>query len=88
MRIICRALGKREKNYSMSEPELLDVVEAATRFCVYLAMKIVYIIVDHKALTFVDHRKSPTSPRLQRWAMFMRSQLSYTVQEGSFAFPC
>ena len=32
-----RALRKHEKNYSVSEMELLSVVEAATSFCVHLA---------------------------------------------------
>ena len=48
------------------------------RFCVYLASQKFKIIVDHKVLTFMDHLKSPTRPRLQRWAMFM-SQFSYEI---------
>ena len=71
-----RALRKHENKYSVSEKELLSVVEAATRFRIYLASQNFKIIVDHRALTFMDHLKSPTSPRLQRWAMFM-SQFSY-----------
>ena len=73
-----RVLRKHEKNYSISEKELLSVVEAATRFRIYLASQKFKIIVDHRALTFMDHLKSPTSPRLQRWAMFM-SQFSYEI---------
>ena len=53
-------------------------MEAATRFRIYLASQKFKIIVDYKSLTFIDHLKSPTSPRLQRWAMFM-SQLSYEI---------
>ena len=37
-------------------------MEAATRFRIYLASQKFKIIVDHKALTFIDHLKSPTSP--------------------------
>ena len=62
----------------MSEKEILSVVEAATRFRIYLASQKFKIIVDHRALVFMDHLKSPTSPRLQRWAMFM-SQFSYEI---------
>ena len=62
----------------MSEKELLSVVETATRFRIYLASQKIKIIVDHRSLTFMDHLKSPTSPRLQRWAMFM-SQFSYEI---------
>ena len=62
----------------MSEKELLSVVEAATRFRLYLASQKFKIIVDHRALVFMNHLKSPTSPRLQRWAMFM-SQFSYEI---------
>ena len=59
-----RALRKHEKNYSVSEKELLSVVEAATRFRIYLASQQFKIIVDHRALTFMDHLMSPASPRL------------------------
>ena len=73
-----RALRKHERNYSVSETELLVVVEAATRFRIYLVSQILKIIVDHRSLINIDHLKSPTSPRLQRWAMFM-SQFSYEI---------
>ena len=73
-----RALRKHEKNYSISEKELLSVVEAATGFRIYLASHKFKIIVDHRALVYMEHLKSPTSPRLQRWAMFM-SQFSYEI---------
>ena len=73
-----RALRKHEKNYSVSEKELLSVVEAATRFRIYLSSQKFKIIVDHRALVFMNHLKSPTSPRLQRWGMFM-SQFSYEI---------
>ena len=53
-------------------------MEAATRFRIYLASQKFKIIVDYKALTFIDHLKSTKSPRLQRWAMFM-SQFSYEI---------
>ena len=52
----------------ISEIELHSVVEAATRFRVYLASQKFKIIVDHKALKSITSIKSPTSPRLQRWA--------------------
>ena len=73
-----RALRKHEKNYSVSEKALLSVVEAATRFRIYLASQKFKIMVDHRALVYMDHLKSPTSPRLQRWAMFM-SQFSHEI---------
>ena len=73
-----RALRKNERNYSVSEKELLAVVEATTRFRIYLASRKFKIFVDHRALVFMNHLKSPTSPRLQRWAMFM-SQFSYEI---------
>ena len=73
-----RALRKHEKNYSVSEIELLSVVEAATRFRVYLASQKFKIIVDHKALTSMTSIKSPTSPRLQRWVLLL-SQFTYEI---------
>ena len=73
-----RALRKHEKNYSVSEKELFSVVETAARFRIYLASQKCKIIVDHRALTLMDHLKSPTSPRLQRWAMFI-SQFSHEI---------
>ena len=72
------ALRKHENNYSVSEIELLSVVEAATRFRVYLASQKFKIIVDHKALMSMTSIKSPTSPRLQHWALFM-SQFIYEI---------
>ena len=62
----------------MSETELLSVVKDATRFRVHLVSQKFKIIVDHKVLTFMDHLKCQTSPRLQRRVMFM-SQISYEI---------
>ena len=45
-----RALRKNERNYSVSEKELLAVVEATTRFRIYLASRKFKIFVDHRAL--------------------------------------
>ena len=45
---------KHEKNYSVSEKELLSVVEAATRFRIYLASEKFKIIVDHRGLVYMD----------------------------------
>ena len=73
-----RALRKNERNYSVSEKELLAIVEATTRFRVYLASKKFKIFVDHRALIFMNNLKSPTSPRLQRWSMYL-SQFSYEI---------
>ena len=53
-------------------------MEAATRFRIYLVSQKFKIIVDHKTLTLINHLKSPTSPRLQRWAIFTR-QFSYEI---------
>ena len=53
-------------------------MEAATRFRVYLAINKIKIIVDYKALTSMHHIKSPTSPRLKFWALFM-SQFTYEI---------
>ena len=49
-----RALRNHEKNYTVSEKELLSAVEAATRFRIYLASQTFKIIVDHKALVYMD----------------------------------
>ena len=65
-----RALRKHEMNYSVSEIELLFVVEASMRFRVYLASQKFKIIVDHKAWTSMKSIKSPTWLRLQRWTLF------------------
>ena len=73
-----RTLRKNERNYSVSDKELLAVVEAITRFRIYLASRKFKIFVDHPALIFINHLKSATSPRLQRWATFM-SQFSYEI---------
>ena len=59
-------------------------METATRFRIYLASQKFLIIVGRKAL-FIYYLKSPTSPRLQRWAMFI-SKFSYVIvyKKGRF----
>ena len=53
-------------------------MEDATRFRVYFASQKFKIIVDHKAMTSMTSIRSPTSPRLQRWPVFMR-QFTYDI---------
>ena len=73
-----RSLRKHDKNYSISELKLFSVVEAVTRLRVYLASQKFKIIVENMELTFMNHLKSPISPRLQRWEMFI-SQFTYDI---------
>jgi len=62
--LICcasRVLSKYEKNYSITELELLCVVWGIQHFRPYLYGRTFQIITDHQALTTVMKMKNPTS---------------------------
>ena len=56
-----RVLSKYEKNYGMTELELLCVIWAIEHFSPYLYGRTFQIITDHKAITTVMKMKKPTS---------------------------
>ncbi|CAC5360188.1 Transposon Tf2-12 polyprotein,Transposon Tf2-11 polyprotein,Transposon Tf2-1 polyprotein,Transposon Tf2-7 polyprotein [Mytilus coruscus] len=63
-----RALTPAEKNYTVTEQEMLALVSAVAYFHVYLATNKFTIYTDHKALTWLQTIKH-TNSRLIRWAL-------------------
>ena len=63
-----RSLKEFEKKWSVSEQEMLGVLEGIKFFRVYLAHQKFTIITDHKALTSLKSMKH-TGGRLSRWAI-------------------
>jgi hypothetical protein len=57
-----------QKNYSVTDKELLAVVKSIEKYRHYLIGKEFLLRTDHKALTYLWEAKNPTS-RLLRWAM-------------------
>lgn len=53
-----RRLSAAERNYAVTEVELLAVVEAVKHFQIYLLGKTFNLITDHKALVYLDHFKN------------------------------
>lgn len=67
-----RSLHKSEKNYSISELELLGLVEGIQHFSAYLAHNHFTVHTDHMALKWLQRIK-PTTGRLGRWAILLQS---------------
>ncbi|CAG2246897.1 unnamed protein product [Mytilus edulis] len=63
-----RALTPAEKNYTVTEQEMLALVSAVAYFHVYLVTNKFTIYTDHKALTWLQTIKH-TNSRLIRWAL-------------------
>ncbi|KAF9758266.1 Retrovirus-related Pol polyprotein from transposon, partial [Nosema granulosis] len=59
---------KHQRNYSVTDKELLAVVKSIEHYRHYLLGKEFLLKTDHKALTYLWKSKNPTS-RLLKWAM-------------------
>lgn len=69
--LISRGLNKAERNYTVSEIEMLSVVFALTKFREYVLGRKITIVTDHKALEFLLTSKL-TSNRLTRWILYIQ----------------
>ena len=63
-------LTAAEKNYTISDRELLAVVYAVEKFHTFLNRRF-QVVTDHKALEWYQSIKSNRNKRLQRYAMFL-----------------
>lgn len=66
-----RGLNKAERNYTVTEIELLAVVFGLTKFREYVLGREITIVSDHKALQFLLTSKM-TSNRLTRWILYIQ----------------
>lgn len=66
-----RALNGAERNYSITELELLSVVFACDKFRVFILGYPVTVLTDHQALTFLFHCRLRNA-RLTRWTLLLQ----------------
>lgn len=68
---ISRTLNKYEKNYTITERELLSIVFAVNKFRTYVLGNQVIIRTDHKAISFFTNCKL-SHGRLTRWILALQ----------------
>jgi len=73
-----RALKPAEKNYSVSEIELLAILFGINKYRQYIELTHFVIETDHRAISFLSNLKDPTG-RLARWFMVLQSH-NFTVK--------
>ena len=66
-----KTLNEAQKNYTVTELELLAVVFAFEKFCSYLLGMRVIVHTDHSALRYLM-RKKDAKPRLIRWVLLLQ----------------
>lgn len=73
-----KRLDKAQVNYTITERELLAIVKSCEHFKHYLIGKPFILKTDHKALTYLQTCKDPTS-RLLRWALLLQ-QFDFKIE--------
>ena len=66
-----KALNEAQKNYTVTEQELLAVVLAFEKICSYLLGTRVIVHVDHSTLRYLMAKKD-IKPRLIRWVLLLQ----------------
>ena len=66
-----RTLNSAERNYSVTELELLSIVFACEKFRVFILGYPVIVLTDHQALTFLFHCRLRNA-RLTRWTLLLQ----------------
>jgi hypothetical protein len=64
---ISRALSSAERNYGITEREVLAAIWAMEKLQYYLVMRKFKLITDHKAIEEIHKKREFGSPRIQRW---------------------
>ena len=77
-----RVLSKHEKNYGVTELELLCVSWAIEHFRPYLYGRTFQIITDHKAITTVMEMKKPTSKITRMLLQLQEYDYYFTFRPG------
>ena len=65
-----KSLNQNQKNYSVSEIEMLGIMEGIRHFHPFLANKRFKVVTDHASLKYIESLKMQTG-RLLRWALFL-----------------
>jgi len=77
-----RSLSKCERNYPITEKELLAIVFAVYKFRTYIAGIHFTIVTDHHALCFIM-KKPEISARLARWVLILQEfDFNITYRSG------
>ena len=66
-----KALNEAQKNYTVTEQELLALVFAFEKFCSYLLGTRVIVHTDHSSLRYLMAKKD-AKPRLIRWVLLLQ----------------
>jgi len=66
-----RTLDDAQRNYATTEKELLAVVFAFEKFCLYLVGSTIIVHLDHSALKYLMQKKD-VMPRLLRWILLLQ----------------
>lgn len=66
-----RTLNAAERNYSITELELLSIVFACEKFRVFILGYPIHVLTDHQALTFLFHCRLRNA-RLTRWTLLLQ----------------
>ena len=68
-----RSLSSAEKNYGITEKEVLAIIEGVRHFRMYLSHRPFTIVTDHAAALFMNNIKtSAQNGRLCRWALTLQ----------------
>lgn len=80
---ISRTLSKSEKNYSITEKEVLAAIWAMEKYKYYLTGKKFVLITDHKAIEELKKKREFGSARIYRWfERLERFQFEVKYREG------
>ena len=63
-----KTLNEAQRNYTTTEKELLAVVFALDKFCVYLVGSFIVVFIDHSALKYLL-TKQDAKARLIKWIL-------------------
>jgi len=76
-----RSLHAAERNYTISELELLLIIEAVDKYRHYLLGKHFTIKSDHISLQFLKSLKDSRAGHLHRWALRLQQYRSHTCKD-------